>query len=77
MARALIAVTAGAYLPPAWPDVEHLALGMKQARLRRALVVVGEDCLTTATASTQEITRCLSRLSGLVDVAKRAGLEVT
>lgn len=76
VARALIAVTAGAYLPPAWPDVEHLALGMKQARLRRALVVVGEDCLATATGSTQEIARCLSRLSGLVDVARRAGVEV-
>lgn len=76
VARALIAVTAGAYLPPAWPDVEQLATGMKQARLRRALVVVGEDCLSTATASTQEITRCLSRLRGLVDVAKRAGVEV-
>lgn len=76
VARALIAVSTGAYLPPAWPDVEHLALGMKQARLRRALVVVGEDCLATATASTQEIARCLSRLGGLVDVARRAGVEV-
>lgn len=72
-ARALTSVGTGT--PPAWPDIEALAGGLKQARLRRAMATVGDSLTRGAQGGLEDIKRSLVHADRLREVARRAGID--